>query len=181
MKPFDIIVALDQKNGVGLNGTLPWSLSPDMQYFKQITTKVDDPSKVNAVVMGRKTWESIPEKFRPLSNRLNVVLTKNKDFVLPKEVSRAESLEVAFRELSKQDLDKKVERIFVIGGASVYKQALETGACQTIYLTRIFSDFKCDTFFPVFEDKFKEIESSDLEQHDDLTYCFAVFRNKVPC
>ncbi|MDP8264841.1 MAG: dihydrofolate reductase [Candidatus Aceula lacicola] len=179
MKSFDIVVALDQRNGVGLNGALPWSLSPDMQYFKQITTRTEDPSKINAVIMGRKTWESIPEKFRPLSRRMNVVLTRNKDFVLPEEVLRAESLEAAFQELSKQDLSKKVEKVFVIGGASVYGQALETEACQTIYLTRILSDFKCDTFFPQFENNFKEVESSDLEQHGDLTYCFTVFQNKT--
>ncbi|MDD3375560.1 MAG: dihydrofolate reductase [Candidatus Omnitrophica bacterium] len=179
MKPFDIIVALDQENGIGRDGALPWALSPDLQYFKKITTTTEDPSKINAVIMGRKTWESIPEKFRPLSNRLNVVLTRNREFVLPKEVMLAGSLEFAFQELSKLDFQDRIEKIFVVGGASIYAQALEKETCRTIYMTRIFSDFSCDTFFPSIDDKFKEIESSEIQECDDLTYCFSTFQNKT--
>lgn len=57
-------------------GTLPWQLPGDMAYFKELTSRTADPAKQNAVVMGRKTWESIPAKFRPLRGRLNVVLTR---------------------------------------------------------------------------------------------------------
>jgi dihydrofolate reductase len=61
-----IILASDEKNGIGKNGILPWRLKSDMAYFKEVTTTTLSEKKINALIMGRKTWESIPEKFRPL-------------------------------------------------------------------------------------------------------------------
>lgn len=73
---FQIVVAATRKLGIGKGGTMPWKLPGDMAYFKELTSRTADPSKQNAVVMGRKTWESIPPKFRPLPGRVNVVLTR---------------------------------------------------------------------------------------------------------
>lgn len=70
-------VAATQKLGIGMNGTMPWKLPADMAYFKQLTTATADRRKMNAVIMGRKTWESIPTKFRPLKGRFNVVLSRS--------------------------------------------------------------------------------------------------------
>lgn len=58
-------------------GTLPWSIPGDLRYFKELTSRTADPGKQNAVIMGRRTWESLPPKFRPLPGRLNVVLSRN--------------------------------------------------------------------------------------------------------
>ena len=78
MRGFSVIVAAcKQTHGIGMGGQLPWSLRGDMQFFKQLTRSTQDPLKRNAVVMGRKTWQSIPERFRPLDDRLNVVLSRN--------------------------------------------------------------------------------------------------------
>ena len=80
MRGFSVIVAAcKQTHGIGVAGQLPWSLRGDMQFFKQLTRSTQDPLKRNAVVMGRKTWQSIPERFRPLDDRLNVVLSRNAD------------------------------------------------------------------------------------------------------
>ncbi len=69
--------------GIGSKGTLPWPrLSNEMKYFRRMTTGCKDSAKRNAVVMGRRTWESIPEQHRPLGNRLNIVLTRNKDYAI---------------------------------------------------------------------------------------------------
>lgn len=73
---FQIVVAATRKLGIGKGGTMPWKLPGDMAYFKELTSRTADPAKQNAVVMGRKTWESIPPKFRPLPGRVNVVLTR---------------------------------------------------------------------------------------------------------
>ena len=87
-----IVAACKQTHGIGVGGQLPWSLRGDMQFFKQLTRSTQDPLKRNAVVMGRKTWQSIPERFRPLDDRLNVVLSRNADakkaYDIPDKVRR---------------------------------------------------------------------------------------------
>ena len=78
---FDIIVACCNKNGIGNNGNLPWKLKTEMQYFKEITT--DAPLGFrNVVIMGRNTWESIPNKYKPLPNRYNIILTSNSNYLI---------------------------------------------------------------------------------------------------
>jgi dihydrofolate reductase len=74
---FSCVVAATETWGIGKNGTLPWTLKKDMQYFKRVTTQTQCSTKRNAVVMGRKTWQSIPPAFRPLRNRINVVISRN--------------------------------------------------------------------------------------------------------
>ena len=74
----EAILASTYNGGIGLNGKLPWRLKEDMKIFKRITTTIqnsDDKNKLNAVIMGKNTWESIPLKFRPLSNRINIILS----------------------------------------------------------------------------------------------------------
>ena len=68
---FNIIVAVDSNNGIGLNNKLPWIIREDLNFFKMMTTG----KKNNVVIMGRKTWESIPEKYKPLANRFNIILS----------------------------------------------------------------------------------------------------------
>lgn len=74
---YQLVVAATRKLGIGKSGTMPWKLPGDLAYFKELTSKTAESGKQNAVIMGRKTWESIPAKFRPLPNRVNVVLTRN--------------------------------------------------------------------------------------------------------
>ena len=91
MRGYSVVVAAcKQTRGIGAGGQLPWTLRGDMQFFKQLTRSTQDPLKRNAVVMGRKTWQSIPERFRPLADRVNVVLSRNtaakKEYNIPDEV-----------------------------------------------------------------------------------------------
>ena len=80
---FNLIVAVCGKSfGIGNNGQLPWRLKSEMKHFASTTTTTKDTSKRNAVIMGRKTWDSIPRKFRPLKNRLNLVLSRQNDISL---------------------------------------------------------------------------------------------------
>ena len=73
---YQLVVAATRKLGIGKAGKMPWKLPGDMAYFKELTSKTAESGMQNAVIMGRKTWESIPPKFRPLPNRVNVVLTR---------------------------------------------------------------------------------------------------------
>ena len=81
MTRLTIIVAATLNNGIGQNGRLPWRLSKEMQYFARVTSNAPEGS-VNAVLMGRNTWESIPKKFRPLPKRVNVVVSSNRQYEL---------------------------------------------------------------------------------------------------
>jgi len=76
-----IIVAATTANGIGKNGRLPWCIYEDMKYFMHVTQNAPEGTQ-NAVIMGRKTWESIPAKYRPLSKRLNIVISNNPDYTL---------------------------------------------------------------------------------------------------
>jgi dihydrofolate reductase len=99
---------------------------------------------MNSVIMGRKTWDSIPPKFRPLKGRNNIVVSRSPS-TDPSEEGKTStsSLQGAIEEV------KGEGRAFVIGGAQIYKAALERRETKRILLTRILSDFECDTYFPV--------------------------------
>jgi len=75
-----LIVAATEQFGIGIKGNLPWKLSQDMKYFRQLTMSTIDPKKQNSVIMGRKTWESIPPSFRPLTKRVNIVISAQPEY-----------------------------------------------------------------------------------------------------
>ena len=151
LKKFQVVVASDELGGIGKNQTLPWKLSKEMTHFKSLTADVTKPMTQNAVIMGRKTWESIPEKFRPLPGRLNVVLSasgrvyekSNKENggpgeddaeggakCLPEGVLARASIEEALETLSTGEYKDIIEKVFVIGGAKVYEEALKTSSAR---------------------------------------------------
>jgi len=152
MKNFAIVVAMDEARGIGKGGGIPWHVPEDMRNFKEVTTAVSRTSKTNAVIMGRKTWDSLPEKFRPLPGRLNIVLSRQKDLALPKGVLHFPGLEEALAYIGK---DPKVENVFVIGGAQVYEKAVNHPACNRLLATFVQGKFSCDTFFPAIPARFK--------------------------
>lgn len=133
-----LIVAVDRENGIGKNNDLMWHLPDDMKFFKSTTLG-------SVVVMGRKNWDSIPEKYRPFAERENVVLTRNHEF----EAAGAHifhSLTDALDAYSQTD-----SQVFIIGGGEIYKQALELNVVDEMYITRIDHEFDADTFFPEFD------------------------------
>lgn len=171
--PFSIIAAVDAQNGLGKNNTLVWRLPTDLKHFTEVTTQVKNPDNINAVIMGRKTWESLPQAHRPLKNRLNVVLSREKSLSLPDGVLLFASLDEALSQTSK---NPKIENIFVIGGGKVYAEAVNHPDCQKIYLTHIHATFDCDTFFPhIDEKKFKLTEQSGPKTENGIEFEFAVY------
>ena len=163
--PFNLIVAFDKKRGIGKDNTIPWNLPEDMKRFRQITSFIPENLKkdphyhyMNMVVMGRKTWDSLPEKFRPLPNRINVILShKSKSEIAGTEdsplVHVVNDLDQVFNLSLGQHQEKEIMiyETIIIGGSSLYQMALESPHCHTLYITEIYNDFNCDTTFPKFE------------------------------
>ncbi|MBN1869583.1 MAG: dihydrofolate reductase [Candidatus Omnitrophica bacterium] len=178
MIPFNIVVSIDLKKGIGKDGALPWDLNGDIRHFREITAKARSPKKKNVVVMGRKTWESIPQEFRPLPERTNIVLTRNKSLSLPEGVMKAESFERILQMANNEKLKDLIETIFIIGGQQVYEEAIKLKECEKLYVTHIHREFDCDAFFPSFEDKFVSIRSSDEMKEGPITYHFQEYKRK---
>jgi len=150
-----VVAAAARTRGIGCKGDLPWRLPGDMKHFKKVTSEPPSPGLTNAVIMGRKTWESIPPKFRPLDGRTNVVLTrKPRDSVIsPDETSArgvitASTLEEATEKLKQLD---SVGNIYVIGGGQVYDESIKSGLVNRVVYTEVDNvpeDTKFDTWFP---------------------------------
>lgn len=173
MKNFSIIVAVDSKQGIGKNGKLPWHIPSELQHFARKTRSVAKGQ--NAVIMGRKSWDSIPDKFRPLPGRLNIVLTRSAapsptGAPFPPGVLVAASLDEALKQAESHNVDQ----IFVIGGAQVFKEALQHPACRELLVTEVEGDFECDTFFPSIDPaRFKKTTTSDTHQDAGIEFRFA--------
>ena len=174
MKNFSLIVAMDGERGIGKDGDLPWHLPADLKHFKTITTATLQNQHRNAVVMGRKTWDSIPEKFRPLPGRLNIVLTRNQEFQASEGVIVIHDFEALEDVCDTPD----IEKVFIIGGEEIFKLALASDQCTSIYVTHIDQSFQCDTFFPPFEESFELIERNATEKEGEISFSFALYAKR---
>jgi dihydrofolate reductase len=137
-KNVSLVVAVAQNGVIGRNNQLIWHLRDDMKFFKELTTG-------HILLTGRKNYESIPEKFRPLPNRLNCIMTRNQNY-------KASNCEL-FSELSNWvDTYKNDEReLFIIGGGEIYRQALEQDVVDVMFITHVKVEPIGDTFFPEFD------------------------------
>lgn len=122
-KTYQVVVAATSDMGIGKYGKLPWRLPGDLKFFKEITATTSDPNKKNAVMMGRKTWESIPHQFRPLPGRLNVVLTRSgsSDAAATENVITCGSISLALKLLSQPPYSISIEKVFLIGGGEILR------------------------------------------------------------
>jgi len=144
-------------NGViGMAGTMPWHLPEDLAHFKRTTLGCP-------VIMGRKTWESIPLKFRPLPGRLNVVVTRQNDWQAP-GASVAHSLPEATA------LCGDVSDAWIMGGADIYAQALPLA--ETAVVTEIHATFEGDAFAPQFGPEWVETARESYVSSTGLKYSF---------
>ena len=151
------IVAVDNNWGIGFNGDLLEHIPEDLKYFKAITTN-------NTVMMGRKTWESLPKK--PLPNRTNIVITNN-----PNMYNDAEFMDLFDAKLYL--IYNKNDDIFIIGGGKIYEELLPM--CDRVYVTKIFKDHdQVDTYFPNLDesDEWAPAMQSALHAYKDLIYQF---------
>jgi len=158
-----IIVAMSKNRVIGKDNKLPWHIVEDLKRFKNITMG-------HAIIMGRKTFESIG---RPLPGRENIVITRNRNFKA-EGVKVVHSLELATMNRYED------EEIFVIGGAEIYQSALPK--VQNLYITMIDQEFEGDTFFPEldFDKDFTKVEETEqlISEKNQLPYHFITLKRK---
>uniref|UniRef100_A0A1J3H9U5 Bifunctional dihydrofolate reductase-thymidylate synthase n=1 Tax=Noccaea caerulescens TaxID=107243 RepID=A0A1J3H9U5_NOCCA len=151
-RTYQVVVAATKEMGIGKDGKLPWNLPTDLKFFKDLTLTTSDSAKKNAILMGRKTWESIPTKYKPLSGRLNVVLTRSSgfgfDIANTENVVTCSSIDSALDLLAAPPYHLSIEKLFVIGGGDVLRESLNKPSCEAIHLTEIDTSLDCDTFIP---------------------------------
>ena len=154
-----LIVAIAENNGIGKDNDLLWHLPNDMKYFKEKTLN-------HTIITGRKNYISIPEKYRPLVNRTNIVLTRNTDF-------KEEGCIVKhnLQDAIKCTLENEKEEVFIIGGGQIYKEALEEDLIDRMYVTHVHQTFDADTFFPQIDSKkWKKISELMVNADDKNPY-----------
>ena len=152
----NIIVAYCKNNGIGLNNQLPWNIPEDLKRFAEITKGNGN----NAVIMGRNTHESIG---KILPDRFNIVLSTTQQF---DNLETCNSLESALS-LCKE---KKFDNIFIIGGQSVYEEALNKKLVHKIYATEINKQYECDRYFPHVSDHYITHQENKVIDNIDVFY-----------
>ena len=164
MSKISIIAAVSDNYAIGKSNNLPWHLPADLKHFRQLTTG-------HAVVMGKRTFEGLSKG--PLPNRKNIVLTSVMSEGVNKGYFEADSLEDAIY------LCEHEEQVFIIGGATVYKQCI--GKVDSMYITWIHKEFSADTFFPKIDfEKWEEVSRKDHEadETNPYSYTFSEYNRK---
>ena len=157
----NLVMAMDMNQAIGLGNQLPWYLPADLAYFKQLT-------KGKMVVMGRKTFESLPAK--PLPDRINVVLTRNSDFSFPGVL--------VYNSVSKLMKDAENIDLYVIGGANIYKIFLPVA--DKLYVTHIYDTFLADTFLNIDFSKWEKYWSKvgTVDEKNPYEHEFVLYKRK---
>jgi len=158
------LVAAVARNGViGRDGGVPWRLPEDMRHFREVTMG-------HPVVMGRKTWESLPDRFRPLPGRDNIVVTRNPNWAA-QGADRAGSVEEALRLLD------PAPEVFVIGGGEIYASALPVA--DELRLTEIDAEIEGDTTFPDWDRaEFEEVSREPHMAEDGTPFAFVTYERR---
>ena len=147
---------------IGRGGVMPWHLPEDLAHFKRTTLS-------HPVIMGRKTWDSLPARFRPLPGRSNIVVTRQKDW---NEIGaqRASSLREALQ------ICENAEQVWVIGGAQIYAQALPLA--DELVVTEIDADVEGDAHAPAIGPEWQEVAREALVARNGMRLAFVTWRHK---
>jgi dihydrofolate reductase len=156
------IVAMDEARVIGRNGTLPWDVPEDLAYFRRTTAG-------HVVLMGRKTWESLPDSVRPLPGRTNIVVSRRApaELDLPEGVLRAASPEEGLS-LATQAAMSQSKHVWVIGGAELYSALLPM--CDEVHLTVIHGTHEGDAWLTDFESSFQSVSRREGEKCSFFVY-----------
>ncbi len=161
-----LIAAISENNVIGKDNDLIWHLPNDIKFFKEKTLN-------HHVITGRKNYISIPEKYRPLANRTNIILTRQVDF---KEEGCVvlHSLEAAIAYAR----NNNEEEVFIIGGGQIYKEAIEKNLVDKMYVTYVKQNFDGDTYFPeINKELWKQVSeiNNDADENHHYPYSFVVY------
>lgn len=167
MKIVLIVAVAKHNNGIGKNNDLLWHLPADMAFFKKTTSGFP-------IITGRKNYESIPERFRPLPNRDNIVITRQN--IKYEGAHVVNSIEEAIKMAKKFNTDKA----FLIGGGQIYKQALEEGLVDELLITWVDAHLEADVFFPKLNDKWviDSLEEHLADEKNKYNYTFTKYIKK---
>ncbi|CCV02131.1 dihydrofolate reductase [Invertebrate iridovirus 25] len=171
------IIAISQDGGIGINNHLPWKLQEELKHFQEVTTCTQDKTKKNAVIMGRKTWDSIPDKFKPLKNRVNIIVSNTLTFSTLNNTWIHSNLQNAIKFLNSQ---QNIETVWIIGGISIYLEALKLNLLDFMYVTEIYKKYECDTFFNIKVLKnFNELKelTSEIKWENKVSYQYKIYKN----
>lgn len=133
--------------------------------------------------MGRMTFFGVPESKRPLPGRFNIVLTSEPDkYDFPSDVIVVKSMDEAFAKIKGEIFDQ-IENVWIVGGHSVYKEAMTLPQCHRVYFTKIMATFDCDTFFPALPDCFKRVANDDdvpseIQEENGVKYQYQIFEKE---
>ena len=164
------IAAVAENGIIGRSGDLPWHLPDDLKYFQRIT-------KGHHVITGRKNYESMPAKYRPLRDRVNLVVSRNPHYEAPGAIvvdSLGAGLELAH-------LDRETE-VFIIGGGQIYREALTMRLVERLYLTIVHAEVDGDTHFPLLDpDEWQERsrEHHPADERHAFPFSFVVLERPV--
>lgn len=174
---FAIVVAMDDERGIGRGGQLPWHLPGDLAQFRRVTRGSADST--SAVIMGRRTWDSLPPRFRPLPGRLNVVMSRQSQAsVSSGDMGSGRVIWVGSLVEALSGFSSEVDRVFVIGGGQIYAEALIRPECRELFVTHVQGTYGCDVHFPAFAHQFEEAETSALQGEEGARYRFAKYRRR---
>lgn len=174
----NLIVAKDESSGIGYLNELPWALKGDLAHFRKVTSDVPENDVIqhmNVVIMGRKTWMSLP--FRPLKNRINIILSGNPEFNIDQNdyVYKASSWNDIYQIVMTLDgklvIDNKIlkiNEIFAIGGYQIYNEVMQNQYCNKIYITEIYAKYETDVKFPAITNDFNLIDVSPFQNDIDI-------------
>lgn len=159
------IVAVSDNGVIGRDSDLPWHLPDDMKFFQRTT-------RGHHIITGRKNYETIPLKYRPLKDRVNIIVTRNKKYVAEGAVvvhSLKDALQLADR--------AKEDEVFIIGGGQIYAEALKNDLVDKLYITEVHADIEGDTLFPYIDrSKWQETdrELHPRDERHDFSFSFVV-------
>jgi dihydrofolate reductase len=166
----NMIVAHDRNYGIGNEGNIPWYISEDLKYFRNLT-------QTHIIVMGRKTYYSIPSTRRPLPNRINIILTNNPEkYISNEKVVFCNELQL-ISYINYFNKTYNNHKVFFIGGTEIYKRYMNI--VDNLYITYIDKEYKCDTFFPQYDNSFN-LYSTINNTYSESESCYITFKHYKP-